>query len=85
MANKFKKDTFKEYVTILFGLALYALGWTGFLLPHQITACGRHLPVHQRRFIDHIHTDVRLEVQFSDYRRRHHTYHFLVCRTKVHT
>jgi uncharacterized membrane-anchored protein YitT (DUF2179 family) len=40
MANKFKKDTFKEYVTILFGLALYALGWTGFLLPHQITTGG---------------------------------------------
>ncbi len=40
MANKFKADTFKEYVTILFGLALYALGWTGFLLPHQITTGG---------------------------------------------
>ncbi|HET9570467.1 MAG TPA: YitT family protein [Bacteroidales bacterium] len=40
MANKFKLDTFKEYVTILFGLALYALGWTGFLLPHQITTGG---------------------------------------------
>lgn len=40
MANKFKSDTFKEYVTILFGLALYALGWTGFLLPHQITTGG---------------------------------------------
>jgi uncharacterized membrane-anchored protein YitT (DUF2179 family) len=40
MANKFKSDTIKEYVTILFGLALYALGWTGFLLPHQITTGG---------------------------------------------
>jgi len=40
MANKFKSDTFKEYVTILFGLALYALGWTGFLLPHEITTGG---------------------------------------------
>ncbi|MCX6309520.1 MAG: YitT family protein [Bacteroidia bacterium] len=40
MANKFKSDTFKEYVTILFGLALYTLGWTGFLLPHQITTGG---------------------------------------------
>lgn len=40
MANKFKLDTFKEYVTILFGLALYALGWTGFLLPHEITTGG---------------------------------------------
>jgi uncharacterized membrane-anchored protein YitT (DUF2179 family) len=40
MANKFKIDTFKEYVTILFGLALYTLGWTGFLLPHQITTGG---------------------------------------------
>lgn len=40
MANKFKSDTIKEYVTILFGLALYALGWTGFLLPHEITTGG---------------------------------------------
>jgi len=40
MANKFKSDSIKEYVTILFGLALYALGWTGFLLPHQITTGG---------------------------------------------
>jgi len=40
MANKFKSDTIKEYVTILFGLALYTLGWTGFLLPHQITTGG---------------------------------------------
>jgi len=40
MANKFKSDTIKEYVTILFGLGLYALGWTGFLLPHQITTGG---------------------------------------------
>jgi uncharacterized membrane-anchored protein YitT (DUF2179 family) len=40
MANKFKSDSIKEYVTILLGLALYALGWTGFLLPHQITTGG---------------------------------------------
>lgn len=40
MANKFRSDTIKEYVTILFGLALYALGWTGFLLPHEITTGG---------------------------------------------
>jgi uncharacterized membrane-anchored protein YitT (DUF2179 family) len=40
MANKFKSDSIKEYVTILFGLALYALGWTGFLLPHEITTGG---------------------------------------------
>lgn len=40
MANKFKSDTIKEYLTILFGLALYALGWTGFLLPHEITTGG---------------------------------------------
>jgi uncharacterized membrane-anchored protein YitT (DUF2179 family) len=40
MANKFKSDTIKEYVTILFGLALYTLGWTGFLLPHEITTGG---------------------------------------------
>ena len=32
MANKFKIDSFKEYLTILVGLALYALGWTGSLL-----------------------------------------------------
>lgn len=40
MTNKFKIDTFKEYITILIGLALYALGWTGFLLPHGITTGG---------------------------------------------
>lgn len=40
MANKIKFDTIKEYVTILIGLALYALGWTGFLLPHEITTGG---------------------------------------------
>lgn len=40
MANKFKSDSIKEYVTILFGLALYTLGWTGFLLPHEITTGG---------------------------------------------
>jgi len=40
MANKFKVDSIKEYVTILVGLTLYALGWTGFLLPHEITTGG---------------------------------------------
>ena len=40
MANKFKIDPIKEYFTILVGLALYALGWTGFLLPHEITTGG---------------------------------------------
>jgi uncharacterized membrane-anchored protein YitT (DUF2179 family) len=40
MANKFKIDSFKEYLTILVGLALYALGWTGFLLPNGITTGG---------------------------------------------
>ena len=33
-------DIIKEYLTILVGLALYALGWTGFLLPHGITTGG---------------------------------------------
>lgn len=40
MSNKFKIDSIKEYVTIVIGLALYALAWTGFLLPHQITTGG---------------------------------------------
>ncbi|MDD4922135.1 MAG: YitT family protein [Bacteroidales bacterium] len=40
MANKFKIDSAREYFTILVGLALYALGWTGFLLPHEITTGG---------------------------------------------
>lgn len=40
MSNKFKIDSIKEYVTIIIGLALYALAWTGFLLPHQITTGG---------------------------------------------
>ena len=40
MAGKSKIDTVKEYFTILVGLALYAFGWTGFLLPHQITTGG---------------------------------------------
>jgi uncharacterized membrane-anchored protein YitT (DUF2179 family) len=40
MANKFKSDTIKEYLFILIGLSLYALGWTGFLLPHEIVTGG---------------------------------------------
>lgn len=40
MSNKFKIDSIKEYVTIVIGLSLYALAWTGFLLPHQITTGG---------------------------------------------
>jgi len=40
MSNKFKIDSIKEYVTIVIGLALYALAWTGFLLPHKITTGG---------------------------------------------
>lgn len=40
MSNKFKIDSIKEYVTIIIGLALYALAWTGFLLPHEITTGG---------------------------------------------
>lgn len=40
MSNKFKIDSAKEYLTILVGLALYTLGWTGFLLPHEITTGG---------------------------------------------
>ena len=40
MSNKFKIDTVKEYLTIFVGLALYAVGWTGFLLPHEITTGG---------------------------------------------
>jgi len=30
----------KDYVTIVFGLVLYAFGWTAFLLPNQITTGG---------------------------------------------
>ncbi len=30
----------KDYVTIVFGLMLYAFGWTAFLLPNQITTGG---------------------------------------------
>lgn len=40
MSNKFKIDSIKEYITIVIGLSLYALAWTGFLLPHQITTGG---------------------------------------------
>lgn len=40
MSGKFKIESVKEYFTIVFGLALYALGWTGFLLPHEITTGG---------------------------------------------
>jgi uncharacterized membrane-anchored protein YitT (DUF2179 family) len=40
MANKFKADSIKEYLIILVGLAMYAIGWTGFLLPHEITTGG---------------------------------------------
>lgn len=40
MSNKFAIDNVKEYITIVVGLALYALGWTGFLLPHEITTGG---------------------------------------------
>jgi uncharacterized membrane-anchored protein YitT (DUF2179 family) len=40
MPNKFKIDSVKEYITIVFGLAIYALAWTGFLLPHKITTGG---------------------------------------------
>lgn len=40
MSSKFKIESVKEYFTIVFGLALYALGWTGFLLPHEITTGG---------------------------------------------
>lgn len=40
MSKKFSFDVFKDYLTIFFGLFLYALGWTGFLLPHQITTGG---------------------------------------------
>lgn len=40
MSNKFAVDSVKEYITIVVGLALYALGWTGFLLPHEITTGG---------------------------------------------
>lgn len=40
MANKFKLDSIKDYATILIGLSLYAFGWTGFLLPHEITTGG---------------------------------------------
>lgn len=30
----------KDYVMIVFGLVLYAFGWTGFLLPNEITTGG---------------------------------------------
>jgi len=40
MSNKLPRDNVKEYITIIIGLALYALGWTGFLLPHEITTGG---------------------------------------------
>jgi len=40
MSNRVKSDFAREYFTILVGLALYALGWTGFLLPHEITTGG---------------------------------------------
>jgi len=40
MSNKYRIDSFKEYLTIVIGLALYTLGWTGFLLPHEITTGG---------------------------------------------
>lgn len=40
MAKTFKIDSVKDYFTILVGLALYTLGWTGFLLPHEITTGG---------------------------------------------
>jgi len=31
---------FKDYIAITFGLLIYALGWTCFLLPYQITTGG---------------------------------------------
>lgn len=40
ISNKFKIESAKEYITIVIGLSLYALGWTGFLLPHEITTGG---------------------------------------------
>jgi uncharacterized membrane-anchored protein YitT (DUF2179 family) len=40
MSGKFKFDVVREYFTILIGLASYAIGWTGFLLPHEITTGG---------------------------------------------
>jgi len=40
MRINYRFDTVKEYLTIIIGLALYALGWTGFLLPHEITTGG---------------------------------------------
>lgn len=40
MLNRAKSDFIREYFTILVGLAFYALGWTGFLLPHKITTGG---------------------------------------------
>jgi len=40
MSNKFKIEAIKEYFTIVIGLSLYAFGWTGFLLPHEITTGG---------------------------------------------
>ena len=30
----------KDYLIIIFGLLLYALGWVGFLIPNEITTGG---------------------------------------------
>lgn len=35
-----KAQAVKDYVIITFGLFVYAIGWTAFLLPHQITSGG---------------------------------------------
>ncbi|MBC7126366.1 MAG: YitT family protein, partial [Bacteroidales bacterium] len=37
-ANIFK--TVRSYAIIVFGLLLYALSWTAFLIPHKITGGG---------------------------------------------
>lgn len=39
--NSLKKtQTVKDFILITFGLFIYALGWTAFLLPHKITSGG---------------------------------------------
>jgi len=40
MPYNLKAESVKEYLIIVLGLATYAIGWTGFLLPHEITTGG---------------------------------------------
>jgi len=40
MTTKFVFKTIRTYTIIVFGLLLYALSWTAFLIPHKITGGG---------------------------------------------